>query len=104
MAKPRPSLPPPSLSMKVLMPDEIAIDINQWAATVSRIQRHISLNVEHRIIRIGLRSSRANHSHGDCVAQAFRTPNCEDQFTLMHAQIWTQIDYREVPCFNFEKG
>src|SRR5438309_4159395 len=48
--------------------NHVAIDVHQWAATVSRVEGRISLDVDHGTIRVGLPGDRADHSHSYRIA------------------------------------
>ena len=84
--------------------DEIAIDIYQRTATVSRIDGRISLDIDHGIVWIGLPGDRTDHTHSDRIPQSFGTPNREYQFALADADVTPERHSRQMRCLYFEQS
>jgi len=75
--------------------DQLAIDVDERASAVAGIDRRVGLNIDGRLIRIGLTGDGAHHAHRDRIAQPFRTAEREHEFALADGVVVGQRDRPE---------
>ena len=67
--------------MKVLIPSDRSVHIDQRATAVAGVDGSVGLNVGERFGGIGLAGDGADHAHGDGVLQALGTADGEDELS-----------------------
>src|SRR5215470_793071 len=76
--------------------------IDQRTAGVSRVDGRISLDVDHRLVRVGLSRHRRDDSHCDRVSQAFRAPEGKHHLPLTQFAVVSQGKSGQFSRFHFE--
>ena len=79
-----------------------AADVDQRTAGISRIDRSVGLNINHRRIRFGLARGGAHHSHAYGIAKALRAAECKNKFALAQVGKFCDGDRGQIFCLDFE--
>ena len=83
--------------------DELAVDIDQRAAAVARIDRRVRLNEHARAVGIDLSCRRAHHAHRHRIAQTFRAPEREHQLALTDLIVIRESERRQSCRVDFQE-
>ncbi len=81
-----------------------AADVDQRTAGISRIDGSVSLNINHRRIRLGLARGGADHSHAYGIAKALRAAKCKNKFALAKVGKFCHGNRGQILCLDFEDG
>ena len=84
--------------------DDVAVGVDERAAAVAGIDGGVGLDVDHRVVGIGLAEDGADEAHADGVFEAFGTAEGEDELAFLDFFVAADLESRKVGRFDFEDG
>src|SRR4051812_47921400 len=82
--------------------DKVAFAVDQWSAAVTRVDRRVGLNVNHRIVGLRLAPDSTDDALGECVIEPFRRANREYTLAETNQEVRREWDGRKFLRIDFD--
>ena len=84
--------------------DDVAVGVYERAAAVAGIDGGVGLDVDHRVVRIGLAKDRADEAHTDGVFEAFGAAESKDELAFLDFVVAADLKSGKIGGFDFQDG